>query len=167
MFCVSVRAPDFPHRARNPDHNSINNEVAADYCFLRDASGGPRQPVLVGRDRRTGTFFAHAVPYKGAGVEWVAQQIAREISKCSNHGRVVLRSDQEPALHDLVGEVARLRADLRTVLEATLVGDSQSDGFFERAVRSVDEMIRTHKIALGAKIGEKLNISHTTIARTL
>ena len=75
----------------------------------------------------------------------------------------MLRSDQEPALHDLVGEAARLRADLPTVLEATLVGDSQSDGFIERAVRSVDEMIRTHKIALGAKIGEKLNISHTTI----
>ena len=80
---------------------------------------------------RTGMFCAHAVPYKGAGVEWVAQQMARDISKCGYHGRVVLRSDQEPALQDLKGQVARLRGDLPTVLEASPVGDSQSNGFVE------------------------------------
>ena len=162
-FCVSARAPNLPHRARNPDQSAIKNEIAADYCFLRDVSGGPSQPVLVGRDRKTGMFFAHAVPYKGAGVEWVAQQMARDISKCGYHGRVVLRSDQEPASQDLMGEVARLRGDLPTVLEASPVGDSQSNGFVERAVRSVEEMIRTHKIALEAKVGEKLSISHSAI----
>ena len=105
------------------------------WTFLGDVSGGPSQPVLVGRDRRTGMFFAHAVPYKGAGVEWVAQQMVCDISKCGFDGRVALRSDQEPALQDLMGEVARLRGDLPTVLLASLVGDSQSNGFVERAVR--------------------------------
>ena len=121
-FCVSARAPNLPNRTRNPDQSAIKNEIAADYCFLRDVSGGPSQPVLVGRDRRTGMFFAHAVPYEGAGVEWVAQQMARDISECGYHGRVVLRSDQESALQDLMGEVARLRGDLPTVLEASPVG---------------------------------------------
>ena len=37
---------------------------------------------------------------KAAGVEWVAQQMARDISKCGYHRRVVLRSDQEPALQE-------------------------------------------------------------------
>ena len=81
-FCVSARAPNFFHRARNPDQSAIKKEISANYCFLRDVSGGQCQPVLVGRDRRTGMFFAHAVPYKGAGVEWVAQQMARDTSKC-------------------------------------------------------------------------------------
>ena len=143
-------APNLPHRARNPDQSAIKNEIAADYCFLREVSGGPSQPVLVVRDRRTGMFFAHAVPYKGAGIEWVAQQMARDISKCGCHGRVVLRSDQESALQDLMGKV---RGDLPTVLEASPVGDNQSNGFVERAVRSIEEMVRTHKIALEAKIG--------------
>ena len=58
-FCVSARAPNLPHRARchpHHDQSAIKNEIAADYCFLRDVSGGPSQPVLVGRDRRTGMF---------------------------------------------------------------------------------------------------------------
>ena len=50
-FCVSARAPHIPHRARNSVQSAMNNEIAA----------------LVGRDRRTGTFFAHAVPHKGDG----------------------------------------------------------------------------------------------------
>ena len=122
-FACPRGRPTFLTELGIPIKVHIKNEIAADYCFLRDVSGGPSQPVLVGRDRRTGMFFAHAVPYKGAGVEWVAQQMARDISKCGYHGRVVLRSDQEPALQDLVGEVARLRGDLPTVLEASPVGD--------------------------------------------
>ena len=149
-FCVSARAPNLPHRAWNPDRSAIKNEIAADCCFPRDVSGGPSQPVLVGRDRRTGMFFAHAVLYNGAGVEWVAQQMALDISKCGYHGREVLRSDQEPALQDLMGEVARLRGDLPTVLEASPVGDSQSNGFVERAVRSVEEMIRDSQDRVGS-----------------
>ena len=66
--------------------------------------------------------------------------MARDISECGYHGRVVLRSDQESALQDLMGEVARLRGDLPTVLEASPVGDTQSNGFVERAVRSIEEM---------------------------
>ena len=91
-----------PHRARNPDQSASNDEIAADYVFLRDVSVADHasQCWLVGRDRGSVMFFAHAVPYKGAGVEWVAQQMARDISKCGDHGRVVLRSDQEPTLQD-------------------------------------------------------------------
>ena len=42
-FCVSARAPNLPHKARNPDQSAIKNEIAADYCFLMDISGGPSQ----------------------------------------------------------------------------------------------------------------------------
>ena len=76
--------------------------------------------------------------------------MALDISKCGYHGREVLRSDQEPALQDLMGEVARLRGDLPTVLEASPVGDSQSNGFVERAVRSVEEMIRDSQDRVGS-----------------
>ena len=62
----------------------------------------------------------------------------------------------EPAILDLMGEVAILRGDLPTVLEHGALGDSQSNGFVERAIRSVEDMIRTHKMALEEKIGEVL-----------
>ena len=43
------------------------------------------------------------------------------------------------------------------------VGESQSNGFAERAVLSIEEMIRTHKIALEVRLGEKVNITHPGI----
>ena len=55
--------------------------------------------------------------FKGAGVEWIAKQMLRDVRKCGYHGRVVFRTDGELAILDLMGEVARLRGDLRTVLE--------------------------------------------------
>ena len=120
--------------------------------------------MLVGRDRRKGVFFGHAAPLKGAGVDWIAGQMVRDIYKCGYYGRVVLRSDQEPALQDLLEEVARKRGDLPTVIESSPVGESQSNGFIERAVRSVEEMVRTHKLALESRLGERIAVDHPAIA---
>ena len=57
--------------------------------------------------------------------------MARDIRNCGCHGRAVLRSEQEPALRDLMGQVARLGGDSPTVLEASFVGGSESNGFVE------------------------------------
>ena len=159
--CVAGRAPNLPHRPRRPDQGALKNEIAADYCFLRNAARDVSQPVLVARDRRTGIYIAHVVLFKGAGVEWIAKQMLRDVRKCGYHGRVVFRTDGKPAILDIMGEVARLRGDLPTVLEA---GDSQSNGFVERANRSVEDMIRTHKLALEEKIGEVLKVDTAAMA---
>ena len=68
-FCVAGRGPNLPHRRGVRSQENPKNEISADYCFLRDVQGGPSQVVLVGRDRRTGVYFSHAVPHKGAGLE--------------------------------------------------------------------------------------------------
>ncbi len=116
------------------------------------------------RDRRTGMYGAHAVPFKGAGTDWIAQQVARDIVKCGYHGRVVLRADGEPALQDLLNAVARVRGDLPTVLETSPPGESQSNGYIERAVRSLEDMIRTHKLDLEARMGEKVEVTGNIMA---
>ena len=87
----------------------IRNEVAADYCFLRDHPTGESVSVLVARDRRSGLCIGHAVPAKGGAIDWVSQQFARDIRKCGYHGRVVLKGDSELALQDLFNQVARAR----------------------------------------------------------
>ena len=101
---------------------------------MRSAARDVSQPVLVARERRTGIYIAHAVPFKGAGVEWIAKQMLRDVRKCGCHGRVVFRTDGEPATLDFMGEVARLWGDLLVVLEHRAPGDSQSNGFVERAI---------------------------------
>ena len=64
-------------------------------------------------------------------MEWIAKHMLLDVRKCGYHGRFVSRTDGEPAILDLMGEVARLLGDLPTVLEHGAPGDSQSNGFVE------------------------------------
>ena len=131
-----------------------------DYCFLRNKAGEDYEPVLVGKDKETRMFFAHVVPCKGADVEWVAKQVAKDLIKLGIHGEVKLRGDQEPALQDLFKAIARERGSLRTQIEASPKGDSSGNGTAERAVQSVEEMVRVLKINLERRLGSKLEVTH-------
>ena len=162
--CVAARGPNLAHKRPEPDRGAARNQISADYCFLRDVQGGPSQVVLGGRDRRTGVYFSHAVPYKGAGQEWISQQLVRDILKCGYHGRVLLKGDQEHALQDLFADVAKRRGELPTNIECSPVGESQANGFAERAIRSIEEMVRTHKLALESRLGQGLPIEHPVVA---
>ena len=91
--------------------------------------------MLVMRDPETRLLSAHAVPTKGAVVEWTAQQVVRHLERLGHHGRLVIRCDQDAALKSLVSEAARMRGDAVTISEHSAVGDSRGNGFIERAVR--------------------------------
>ena len=110
--------------------------------------------MLVMSDRETRTLSAHAVPMKGGVVEWTAQQFVRDLEMLGHHGRLVVRSDQDAALRSLVGQVARFRGDAVAILQHSAVGDSQGNGFIVRAVRTVEEMVRTLKVDLEARISQ-------------
>ena len=58
-----------------------------------------------------------------------------------------------------VSELARLRRDAVTVPKHRAVGDSQENIFIERAVRTVEEMVRSLKLDPEARISQKLNIT--------
>ena len=126
--CVAAAANDDPHRSRRLATQSPLEvpEVHWDYCFPRD--DGEWTVVLVGRDRETRMTIAHVVPYKGAGVEWLIEQMVRDLHRLGAHGKVVLKSDQEPAVVDVLKGVAQMRGDGRTVLEHSPVYDSKGNG---------------------------------------
>ena len=69
------------------------------------------------------------------------------------HCDAVIKHDQEPAIKDLVKEIARKRALGRTISEESPVGSSASNGLAERAVQSVEGQIRVIKSALQEKVG--------------
>ena len=104
---------------------------------------------------------AHVVPVKGGDQEWVAEQLVRDLLKFGHHGDLILKSDQEPAVVDLLREVARLRGTRRTILEQSPVGDSRANGIIERAIQSVEKLLRVHKLALETRIDSKLPVTHT------
>ena len=53
-----------------------------------------------------------------------------------------MKSDQEAAIVDVLRDIANLRGSRGTLLEHSLVADSQSNGFMERGIRSVEKMTR-------------------------
>ena len=162
--CVAGRAKDWPHHPRESGEELSVPAVHFDYCFPRNEAGGEFQAVLVAKDRETKMFAAHVVPEKGINVEWIAQQIVRDLKKCGIHGDVTLRSDQEPAITSVLDEVCKVRKDARTVPEVSPTGDSRANGIAERAAQSVEEMIRVHKLALESRLGVQLKVNHPIFA---
>ena len=108
--------------------------------------------------------IAHVVPHKGAGVDWVGEQLVRDLVRLGIHGKVILKSDQEPAIIDVLNEVARMRGESRTIIEHSPVADSKANGVIERAIQSVEKIVRTHKLALEDNIKNTIPVQHPIFA---
>ena len=97
---------------------------------------------------------------------------------------IVFKSDQEPALKDLLNNIGARRSakskieqieveDVpagcgqeavgRTIHESSPVGSSQSNGFIERAIQDVEGQIRTMKLDFESHLGEKIPSDHNLI----
>ena len=77
---------------------------------------------------------------------------------------MIFKSDQEPAIVDVLREISKLLGSRRTMIEASPVGDSKSNGVAERAVQSMEKLIRVHKLAIETRIKETLSIRHPLFA---
>ena len=71
----------------------------------------------------------------------------------------ILCSDQEPAILDLIEEVIAARKE-PTVPQHSPVGESQSNGLVERAVRSIKDQVRTLRLALQKRVGCRIPVDH-------
>ena len=75
--------------------------------------------------------------------------------------RVVVKSDQEASIVEMQLEVARKRGfgdyGAGTGVENSKVGDSDSNGKIERAIRDVGNMVRTLRSALESNTGSKID----------
>ena len=127
-------------------------------CTVRKAQAKRGMPILVGRDiadgvEGTGMIFARVVPRKGVhpyAVKCLASDIAR-----LRHQRIVLKSDDEPAIVALK-EAARSERPERTVMEESPVHDSASNGAIENTIQQVQGQVRTMKDNLEARIGARI-----------
>ena len=110
-------------------------QVSFVYCFIRDQPGTESAKILVSKDRATRMVSAHVVPLKGAVLDW-------DLERLGHYGQVILKSDQERAIVDVLREIANLRGSRGTSSEHSPVANTQSNGFIERGIRSVEEMTR-------------------------
>ena len=110
--CVSGRGKADSHFKSSGEEKGEEKAVAGihvDYWFLRDEKGGESTPVLVAKDDTTKAFAAHVVFQKG-NIDWVADRIIDDIDKFGHSSKVCIKSDQEPALVDLVRAVKTRRS---------------------------------------------------------
>ena len=103
------------------------------------------------------------MPRKGADIDWIADRVKKDLYRMGHYGRLIIRSDGEPAIVALLEEVARRRAGAVTVLEKSPKGDSQSNGLAERSVRGLEEMLRVHKLDLEEKLKERIQMDHVAV----
>ena len=155
---------DWPHRVRNSQETLTVPEVHLDYCFSREVAGQDYSVVLVGKDRETKLILAHVVPFKGGDTEWVSEQVCRDLRKFGISGDVVFKTDQEPALVDLMKQICALRPSSRSCLTHSGVGDSKGNGLAERAVQPLEEMIRVHKLSFESRLKTKVPCAHPLVA---
>ena len=143
--------------------DQLSSEKPEACCSSSDHLSPGKLGATLVRDRETRLLSAHAVPMKGAVMEWTAQQVVRDLERLGHHERLVIRCDGEAALKSHVSEVARMRGDVVTISEHSAVGDSQGNGLIERAVRTVKGTVRTLKLDLEARVSETLKITHKVI----
>ena len=133
-------------------------QVSYDYCCMRDKPGMESAKILVSKDRATHMVSAHVVPLKGAVLDWVIQQCARDLERLGHYGQVTLKSDQEAAIVDVLREIAKFRGSRGTLLEHSQVADSQSNGLIERGIRSVEEMTRVLLFDLSSRVSRPISV---------
>ena len=89
-------------------------------------------------------------------MDWFVGQLLRDLRKMGAHGgKVILQSDQENAILDVLNDVCKQRGQENesavTFVESSPKSESQSKGIAKRAVQDL-EGVRTHKLDLETKL---------------
>ena len=139
-------------------------EVHLDYMFMGDEKEGKTLAFLVARERTTRAVLSTVVPRKTTG-EWICRRLMawlREIGLESVD--IIVKSDNEPALTSLIASWSKMRAmtsGSRMIIENSPVGSSMSNGIVERAIQSVQGMIRTIRSDIEGRWGVKIDATHS------
>ena len=165
--CVAGRKRDDQHRRRESgplqaqaDLDAANgSSICADYFFPKDAPGKEGVTAVALCDRQSGWLAGHVVDCKGSGTQKAVEQILRDLRRMGHHGKIVVRTDQEAAIIDLLRTVAKERGESRTVFETAARSDSKGNGPAEKAVQSIEEMVRTLMVDLEDRCGEQLSVT--------
>ena len=170
-FCVAGKAVSSGHHHK-PEGPGLVPVISIDYAFMgkgqvneegveEGGEEGSQNPLIVLEDDTTKAVMAHMVPRKGAD-EHAVMRIVQDI-KNLGYKKVIFKSDQEPAILALKEEVRRMLSQ-DVIMEASPVGESQSNGREENAVRRVKGQLRTIKEGLDYRYGARIPASHPVLS---
>ena len=123
--------------------------------------------ILVVRDLKSKATFAHAVPTKGVDEKrFAVDSIVDDVRYCG-YSRVILKSDNEPAIVALLGEALkglRIEGLEQVAEEHPPPYDSQANGGIETGCRIVRGHLRTMQTCLESCISSKIPTTHPVMA---
>ena len=119
---------------------------------------------LVARERGTRAVLSTVVPRKSTG-EWICRRPMAWLREIGLElVDITVKSDSEPASTSLIVSWSTLRGmkrGLRIVSESGPVGSSKSNGIVERAIQSVQGMVRTTRSAIEENWEVKIDVTHS------
>lgn len=113
-------------------------------------------PISVMVDRSSAYVSADMTPHKG-NVFHAVKRLAQNI-KTLGYKRLILKSDQEPAIESLTEAVIRERPD-DIMIEDSPVYSHQSNGLVERTISKVQGQVHTMRSAFESRIRAGVNSS--------
>ena len=134
-----------------------------DFMFMGEEEAGQTLAMLVARERCLRAMMSCVAWRKSSG-EFLGKRVLafmREFG-CELEA-VTVKTDNEQALVAVADMVARMRAvkgGVKMAMEHAPVHSSRNNGVVERAVQSVQGMVRTMRSALEEKQGAKLEVDH-------
>ena len=147
----------------------LRSELGYDDSVLQEAiRTGKVVKCIIIRCTSTKIIFAHCIPYKGAGEDQYVASLVVQAVEWLGHTRLILKADNEPALHTLVEQsLEEIRIKVRGVIQISTEHppkyDSQSNGGVETGVRLIRGQFRTLKLCLEARIGKVIPTSHALV----
>ena len=152
--CISGRGHNDHHKKQLHDEEQEVPTISLDYAFMNSKeSEEEAQPIIVLKDRRSGTIKAHMVEEKGVNA-YAIKRVGQDLGLLG-YKRIILKSDNEPAIRALKEAVKTERNEELIMVESP-VGESASNGEVENAIRQVEGQTRTIKSSLEERLGEKL-----------
>ena len=149
---------------KQPERDEGLEEVHLDFMFMgEEKDNGGTLTFLVAKERKTRMLLATVTPRKSTG-DWLAKRLLawlREIG--CEMSRIIIKTDNEPAIVTVVDNLARHRAAKGAqpmIVENSPVYSSKSNGCVERGIQTVQGMIRTLRSALEARWCVKLPTDH-------
>ena len=163
-ICVKAFGREMDHK-RDEGRERKLSEYSWDYCFPGDELGF-KWTVLVGKERKSQSVMASAVPMKGFTtgkftvdkcLEFIDENGDREMS-------IVVKTDQEPSIEYVVNDLVKERSEGKTIVEESPKKSSGSNGVVERGVQEIEGRMRAIFLGLQERMERELDARERIVA---